>query len=95
MIHAKIIKRKDGSRVRIKVSFHLFGGREFVYDTSVQTCGKGKRKWRSFVDVDDHQYRALSMEEREIYKNKKELEVVTKEEVLESKVELWNSLMPN
>ena len=95
MNHEKIIKRKDGSRVKISVHFYMWGSTTFGYDTSVQICGKGKRKWQMFVDADDYKYRAMPMEDREVFKNQQELLAVTKEDILEAKTELWNKLKPN
>ena len=48
----KIIKREDGSRVRIVTSFTCeYRRNEFRYLSMVQRCGKGKRKWVTDYDA--------------------------------------------
>jgi len=92
--HEKILKRPDGTRVKIIVSFwdSRTGYRYDIED--VRTCAKGKRTWVPVQDSNCYSYRRLSLDDRAKEKVKEELKVVTKEEVLQAKLELWEKLKP-
>ncbi len=78
MLHEKIFKRDDKSRVKITIRFSSdplfedYGG----YTTNVHTCVKGKRAWIREYGI------------------KQRLEHVTKEEILQAKLELWEKMKP-
>lgn len=96
MKHEKIIKREDGSKVKISISFYSdsFRPESDKYRVAVQTCAKRKRTWINVTNSDDYSYRCLSMDERSKFAKEKQLEYVSKEEILSAKLELWEKLKP-
>jgi hypothetical protein len=92
----KIIKREDGSRVKIitEINIDSFRGKA-AYSSYVLICGKGKRKWHSTYSHDDYAYRVLDMEERRKFAEKSYLKHVSEDEIQSAKNELWNSLKPS
>ncbi len=90
MEHYKILRRDNGSRVKITIQFssHPF----FGYTTTVHSCSKGKRTWINVVDTNYYIYRDLDMEGRRKYEVKKQNAYVTKQEILETKLELWEEM---
>lgn len=96
MRHEKIIKRADGSRVKIIVMFYLTEYREGPnYMTEVITCPPGKRTFYGVVDGDDYRFRAMTMEERAVYAEEQKLKHVSAEELLSAKLELWQLIKPS
>ena len=93
MTHEQIIKRDDGTRVRIAVRFWINASRP-EYDIYVYTCGKGKRTYRHCFDMDGWEYRAMSMEVRRTYKQNEYLKFVTQKEINTAKLAAWNLLNP-
>lgn len=92
--YQKIIRRDDGSRVKISVSlYELYRGRA-VYGEEVETCAKGKRTWRPSYNRDDYKYRGLSMGERKLHVLACNRKIATEAEILAVKIELWESLKP-
>lgn len=91
----KILRREDGSRVKICVELFEVSHQRMEYRFSVQTCGKGKRTWNDCVDFDDFRYRALSMSERREFEIAESMEIISREELLNAKLSLWESLRPN
>lgn len=96
MNHEKIFSRPDGSRVKIVASLSLGGifKDPIKWDYFVLTCEPRKRTWRASVDTDDYGYRRLSMEDRRKRNESEYLKIVTKEEILAAKNELWELLKP-
>lgn len=97
MTHEKIVKREDGTQYQICVTAILDSYRteSMIYRVVVNRRFKGKRKWlRLGKEIYDHEYRRLSMDERSEYDNKNNLRFVTKEEIYDAKIELWNLLKP-
>jgi nucleoside-triphosphatase THEP1 len=90
----KILRREDGSRVRIIVRAGEYRMTSFKYMTEVHVCKKGKRTWFSVTDINSHEYRRLSSDERDSYVRQKQLEVVTEDEILQAKLKLWETLKP-
>ena len=88
----KIIKREDGSRVKIRT--HPFIDQEVIYKVYVSTCKKGKRTWIRTYDSDCYKYRGLSMDERGAFEYNSYLKVVTEEEIQEVRLELWEAMKP-
>lgn len=96
MKHEKIFKREDGSKVNIGIDFYPESfTNKFTYRVSVSTCEPKKRAFRYVNDTDDYTWRRLSSEERKTYEMKKNLEHVTKEEVQETAIELWQKMKPD
>lgn len=91
--HEKILKRPDGSRVKIVVHFIGMSISEFVYETHVLTCPPKKR---TFADpfVRGYGFRILSKHEREEFIKREQLKYVTEFEILEAKRELWKKMEP-
>lgn len=91
--HEKIIRKSDGSRVKITIS--ISGRyREFKYITEVMYCPYKKRKWLDIVDYNSFEYRKLDHEERVKLIERARLDHVSEDEILETKTELWNMLKP-
>jgi hypothetical protein len=95
MMHEKILKRDDGSRVKIKVSLNNYLSRgNLQYSTMVFSCEKGKRTWRSTFNSDDYTYRKLSMDGRREFEYKSQFNIVTEIELQQARLELWEKLKP-
>ena len=97
MKHEKIVKRENGIQYLICVNFLIssYGRNETKYMVEIYYREKGKRNWLNIDrDIYDHDYRALSMEKREEYDNKNMLRFVSKDEIYDAKIELWNLLKP-
>ncbi len=91
--HEKILRRLDDTRIKIEVNFCEFNNR-YMYDVLVCTCQPNKRKWKTVQDFNDYGYRGLSIEDRDREQAYNESRVVTKEEILQAKLELWEKLKP-
>jgi len=97
MRHEKIVKREDGTQYQICVNAYLDSYRNdaMKYRVDVFYKQKGKRKWLNVdKEIYDHEYSRLSMDERREYDNKNILRFVTKEEIYDAKIELWDLLKP-
>lgn len=96
MKHEKIIRREDGSRVKIEVSIYLDSYRrgEPVYSFETSKCEKGKRTWKYPHSENDYVWRALDIKGRNEYSKNKYLYLVSKEEVMEAYIELWEKIKP-
>lgn len=95
MRHEKIIRRGDGSRVKIEISTYIDYSRRPVYRIdSVTMCEKGKRTWTGHCFKNDFRYRSLKHEDRIKYATEKFLEIVTEDEMWQAKLELWEKLKP-
>ena len=93
MYHEKLVVNENGDKVNIRVNFWLSYDKP-SYSIDLFICKKGKRKF-FYLSFDDYSYRALSMEDRAVYKYNKFKEYVTDEQILEAKNELWNLLSPS
>ena len=61
----RIIKRPDGSRVKLRVSLRIDAHRSTAeYIVYVRTCLPGKRTWNPVIDGNDYKYKALPFEDR-------------------------------
>lgn len=97
MRHEKIFKREDGKQYQISIDCHLSeysADKGMRYSATVWYRDKGKKKWLSLIDRDNYTWRKLSMKEREEDNFNKYLEHVTREEMQEVAIELWNKLKP-
>lgn len=72
----KILKRSDGSRVKIETSISTqpsyTPGDQVIFRLMVTSCQKGKRTWSL----------------------KNDLSLLTDDEILNEKLELWQSIKP-
>ena len=96
MRHEKIIRREDGSRVKICVSIFVSGyaNKHYEYRSHVLTCEKGKRTWKGTYSTNCHNYRSLSMDERRKHEHESQFNAVTLDEIHQAKTELWQSIKP-
>lgn len=95
MQHEKIFKLEDGSRLKVVVLLIVDSSRKTVeYGVSVFTAVSGKRTFTPIVNRDTFTFRNMSMEERREFVEKQIIEVVGEERLLETKLELWESLKP-
>jgi hypothetical protein len=92
-MHEKIIKRDDGSKVQIIVSILEDQG-GLVYRERVKVCSKGKRTWVSPFDNGGHDYRKMSVAEQKAFSREQLLKFVSKEELMQAKLELWEKFKP-
>lgn len=91
-----VLKRKNGSRVRIVTEYfterYIRGGG--CYRTSVFTCEKGKRTWKPSFNCDCYKYRRLNMDDRRDYEYQSQFDHITEEELLAAKMSLWEDMKP-
>ena len=97
MKHEKIIKRADGSRVRITVELRVewLGVDPVRWSFATHRCAKGKRTWVTFVNHDDYSWRKLSDKERSEEDERRSLLLATKPEVESVMLELWEKVKPS
>lgn len=91
--YEEMIKRDDGSRVRIRVELKI-SFRGWGYQVLIHHCLPRKRTWSNCYDSDSYEYRKLSMEDRRIYAADKELNYISASEIKEAKLKLWENLKP-
>jgi len=89
-----ILKREDGSRVKIAVAVYSRYSDDLEWKFKVSTCEPNKRTWRRAHNSDDYFFRKLSREEQKAYILEKSLEVVTAEEILAVQLEVWEGIKP-
>jgi hypothetical protein len=96
MRHEKIIRRDDGSRIKIEVSVSLdfYTREEPHYSFVSSSCGKGKRLFKSPHSDNDYTWRALDIPERIEYANQEYFTICTEAEVLEAYLETWELMKP-
>lgn len=96
MRHEKVIKRDDGTRVKIIVDLtsSRFGDVPLAWDANVMYCEKGKKTWQLVYDSDSFNYRRLSMDERRQFIDAQQLLIATHTEILAAKLELWEKIKP-
>lgn len=92
--YEKIIRRDDGSRVRIEIEIRN-DHRTIEYITAVFTCEKRKRTWKPTYDRDGYNYRGLGMDGRKNFAYDSQFEAISNEELLAAKTEYWESLRPS
>ena len=93
--YEKILRRDDGSRVKIKVRLPGEYNGDIDYPTEVHTCAKRKRTWVPTFDRDDYIYRGMSTEEQDAFKYDSQFKSVSSDELLAAKMELWETFMPS
>ena len=95
MKYEKIIKREDGSRVRITISLRIeWNMDETCWDFMAHHCAKNKRTWTTPVNHDDYQWRKMDAADRKAEDRRRCLTLVSPDEVYEAMLELWEQAMP-
>ncbi len=89
-----ILRRGDGTRVKIESDVYLHHSSKAKYSVDVSICKKGKRKFIDVVDGDNWERRKLSMEDRKKWDLEQQLKHVTIEEIMSALFELWEKLKP-
>jgi len=87
--------RPDGTKVLIEARVTIEWHRPKPnYEIAVCVCQPKKRTFYGVYDSNDYEYRALKIVDRAAYILAKQLEVCTKEEMMEAKMKLWESIKP-
>ena len=96
MRHEKILKRADGTKIRVKVNFWVesYGNTDPNYDVSIHYCSPKKRTWYGVVDTNCVLYRRESRDGRNEIINQANLKYATPEEIHQAKLELWEKMKP-
>lgn len=95
MTHEKIIKRYDGSRVKIVVTLSpYYIGADLEWRWHALRCEKGKRTFHSAVNHDDYSWRRLDTEGRAAEDRRRCLLIVSEDEVREAMQELISKIVP-
>jgi hypothetical protein len=95
MKHEKIIRRDDGSRVKIEVLLSLG-----VYSDAVEwrfatyKCEKGKRTWQTAIDPFAYELRGLADRDKKARERHLKLQLATEEEVEAVMLELLAKIKP-
>jgi hypothetical protein len=96
MKHEKIIKRDDGSQVKIYVRFfsdHI--NEEFRYSVNIFVKPPNQQNWDNVEKkLYDLKYRELSKPKRKVARNQRLLNFATAEEIHAVKIELWEKMKP-
>jgi len=95
MRHEKILKRKDGSKVKIVVKFscdYIASGPHWEID--VYLCEPGKRIWRQAIDRDSYTFRKLDKQGQAAETLRAALLHISKEEAVGAMSEVWTQLKP-
>lgn len=90
-----IIKRADGSKVKLTVSLGIDFLGPVSWGISAYVCEPNKRTFLNVLDTDDYAYRRLNPKERNEFHAVKIKEVVSDDEILAAKVSLWESIKPS
>ena len=91
--HEKILKRPNGNKVKLIASFN-YSYQKIIYTVDVLICDSGKRNWRKCIDTNCFQYRQLTLDEQSIFEQQEIMKIVSKEELHEVKLELWENMKP-
>jgi lipocalin len=95
MRHEKILKRDDGSRVKIVVFFYCdFTSLEATWNYEVSFCEPRKKSWTPATDRDDYLFRKLDRAGKEAEKQRQALLRITQQELYDTMRELWLKLEP-
>jgi len=96
MTHEKIIKR-DATQYKIVVNlmFLDYLRTKIEYRCDVYYREKGKKMWLPLPDtLHDYQVRSLPQEDKEKHRIENTLRFINAEELLQAKMELWESIKP-
>ena len=91
MRNEKILKRDDGSKIKIECTLYNYNS---TYEFEVYSCEPKKRVWHNVHSNDDLIWRRLDIKAKDVYRQNKQLEFVTKEELLSCALETWGKLKP-
>lgn len=97
MEHHKVITREDGTKYQINVTIltDSLYNETVSWRVNVVYKEKNKRKWKPLpTDLYDYQIRELNFKDKRKYYESNFLNYVTKDEILEAKLELWNKIKP-
>lgn len=95
MTHEKILKRPDGSRVKIEVRLDCqYGCEPYKWSFTCSKCAPGKRTFVSAHGGDDYAWRRLSTVDRDIEERRRYLTLATEEEVTGVMLELLAKIKP-
>lgn len=94
MYHDKIIKKEDGSSVKITARVTITVSGSHNYSVSVRIRSKGKRNWDPVFDSNKYSFTTMTPSERTLYIKNKQLEHVSEHDIMIAKVELWEKLNP-
>ena len=96
MTHEKIFIRGDRTKLKVIVELYttMYSNDRYGYRVCVAKCEPRKRTWHYVLNTDDYRYRQLNASERVKWENDLYLELLTPEEILEAKMELWNKIKP-
>lgn len=94
MTHEKIIYRDQTQyQIHVRATIDSYRNDGIMFHCDLFYRAKGNRVWLNIpYDISDYEYRRLSMDERQIYKDKNMLRFVTPEEIYQAKLELWVKL---
>jgi hypothetical protein len=97
MKHEKLIVRPDRTKLMIVVSLSRdFSRVKYDYAIDLRRCLPGKRKWFNPIDYDSHEHRSKSFPDGRAQHIKEQiLKLVSAQEILEVKLELWNLIKPS
>lgn len=96
MTHEKIIKR-DATQYKIVVNlmFLDYLRTKIEYRIDVYYREKGKKNWLPLPDtLHDYEIRSLSSEDKDKHRIENTLRFISAEELLQAKMELWESIKP-
>jgi len=88
-IYTEIIKRDNGTRVKICVSFHYYRDNP-KWDFVVYSCGAKKRKWISTRQVQDLD--VMRITKQQLRENIKKL--ISDKEIEKAMDKAWKTLKP-
>ena len=96
MKHERLLRRDDGSRVKIRVELTT----DFTSDVprwkwNCLSCAAGCRTWTPPVSQDDFAWRRLSYEDRQLDERRRSLLLVSESEVAETMRELIALIVPS
>lgn len=95
MRHEKILKRPDGSRVKIEVCLVTDWTRDDQnWRFECYHCPPRKRSWTSAINTDDYSWRKLDQAGRDVENRRRSLTLATETEVAEAMRELIKKLAP-
>lgn len=89
-----ILRRDDGSRIKITVDLSMEYGRDAKYTFSVFSCKKRKSTWNRVVQ-ENFSHRTMSYQEKQSFFETESMNFITEDELMSAKLKLWNSIKPD
>lgn len=93
--HEKIIKRADGTRIKIVVRFYTDMITGPIWEYFILKCEPLKRTWFAAVDFDSYTYSGLNQEQKQEFERIENLKHASAEEIQTAMLEMWESIKPN